>query len=126
MPHDTAAPAKWALLLTYEPREGVDLDRYHDWLRAVDNPFFNGRPAVKHYANWRVADSKLGSAPFTHFDLLEIEGPTGYDAVFGDALIVAFARDWVRLWGKVPDPDTPDQAVNCHVCLCEHIAAPDD
>lgn len=113
-----------ALLLTYTPRDGIDLDAYHEWLRRVDNPFFNGRPAVKRYVNWRVTESKLGVASFTHFDLLEIEGDGGFDSVFGDGVIVEFAREWVRLWGRVPDPDAPDQSANYHVYVCDRIAAP--
>jgi hypothetical protein len=116
--------ARTALLLTYTPRDGTNLDEYHDWLRQVDNPFFNSRPAVRRYVNWRVTDSRLGRADFTHFDLLEIEGDGGFDSVFGDAQIVAFARDWVRLWGRTPDPDAPDQSPNYHVYVCEQIAAP--
>lgn len=113
-----------ALLLTYTPRDGTRLDEYHQWLSEVDNPFFNGRPAVRRYVNWRVVDSKLGRAPFTHFDLLEIEGNGGFDAVFGDPEIASFARNWVARWGRVPDPDAADQTENYHVYVCEQIAAP--
>lgn len=117
---------KTMLLLTYTPREDVDLVEYHEWLRRVDNPFFNSRPAVKHYTNWRVVEHKLGSATFTHFDLLYIEGLDSYDKVFGDQAVEAFAREWVRKWGRIPDPDHPDQAQNYQVLLCERIAGPDE
>ena len=112
------------LLLTYTPRRDVDLDTYHRWLREVDNPFFNSRPVVKRYVNYRVVGPVLGEESFTHFDLLEIEGDGGPDSVFGDAEIDAFARNWVRLWGIVPDPDHSDQSVNYRVMLCEPVAAP--
>ena len=112
------------LLLTYTPRRDVDLDAYHGWLRDVDNPFFNSRPVVRRYVNYRVVGSVLGAEGFTHFDLLEIEGDGGPDSVFGDAAIDAFARDWVRLWGEHPDPDLPDQSVNYRVMLCEPVAEP--
>lgn len=112
------------LLLTYTPRRGVDLDRYHGWLREVDNPFFNSRPVVRRYVNYRVVADVVGSEGFTHFDLLEIEGDGGADSVFGDAEIDAFARAWVRLWGEVPDPDLPDQSPNYRVMLCEPVASP--
>jgi hypothetical protein len=115
----------WMLLLTYTPRAGTDLGAYHDWLRRVDNPFFNGRPGVKHYTNWRIAEAKLGREDFTHFDLLELHAADGFDAVFGDAAIAAFAADWVRQWGAVPDPTLADQSVNYRVSLCERIAAPE-
>lgn len=120
---DPVAPVK-ALLLTYTPRDGTNLKDYHQWLRDVDNPFFNGRPVVRRYVNWRVVESKLGDAAFTHFDLLEMAGSDGFDAVFGDGEIVAFARNWVRQWGRVPDPDAPDQSANYHVYVCEEIASP--
>jgi hypothetical protein len=112
------------LLLTYTPRTGVDLEAYHGWLRDVDNPFFNGRPVVHRYVNYRVVSPVLGSEHFSHFDLLEIEGTGGAESVFGDAEIDAFAREWVRLWGQLPDPDAPDQSVNYRVMLCETVAAP--
>lgn len=112
------------LLLTYTPRRGVDLDEYHEWLRRTDNPFFNSRPVVRRYVNYRVVAPVLGTEPFTHFDLLEIEGDGGPDSVFGDAEIHDFARNWVRLWGEHTDPDLPDQSVNYRVLLCEPVAAP--
>lgn len=114
------------LLLTYTPRPGTDLEAYHAWLRAVDNPFFNGRPVVHRYVNYRVIGPVLGNEAFTHFDLLEIEGEGGAKAVFGDAEIDRFARDWVRQWGLEPDPDAPDQSVNYHVLECEAIAGPEE
>jgi hypothetical protein len=113
------------LLLTYTPRRGIDLEAYHRWLQQIDNPFFNSRPAVKHYSNWRVVEPKLGQVAFSHFDLLEIETADGFTEVFGDDVIVAFARDWVTLWGQTPDPDLADQSVNYQVMLCERIAAPE-
>lgn len=113
------------LLLTYTPRWGVDLDAYHRWLREVDNPFFNGRPVVRRYVNYRVVAPVLGDERFSHFDLLEIEGDGDAQSVFGDAEIDAFARQWVRLWGELPDPDASDQSVNYRVLLCEAVAAPD-
>jgi hypothetical protein len=116
--------ASRVLLLTYSPRDDVDLDEYHAWLRAVDNPFFNGRPTVKHYVNYRIAAPVQGDEDFTHFDILTIEGDGGPETVFGDEIIAEFARDWVRKWGKNPDPDAPDQTVNYRVSLCEAVAAP--
>ena len=112
------------LLLTYTPRRGTDLDDYHRWLREVDNPFFNGRPGVRRYINYRVVAPVLGAESFTHFDLLEIAGDGGAESVFGDPLIDAFARDWVRLWGEVPDADAADPSINYRVMLCEPVAAP--
>lgn len=115
---------KTMLLLTYTPRADVSLDKYHQWLRDVDNPFFNSRPAVRHYTNWRVVEAKVGVQTFTHFDLLEVDGLDGFEKAFGDEKLVEFARNWVRLWGQVQDPDLPDQSVNYQVFLCDQVAAP--
>lgn len=112
------------LLLTYTPRRDVDLDAYHHWLREVDNPFFNSRPIVRRYTNFRIAEPIIGSEGFTHFDLLEIEGNGDARSVFDDAEIDAFAKNWVRLWGEMPDPDLPDQSINYRVQLCEVVAQP--
>ena len=116
--------SKIMLLLTYTPRSDISLVQYHQWLRDVDNPFFNSRPSVRHYSNWRVVEAKLGASTFTHFDLLEVDGLDGFDRVFADAKIVEFARSWVRRWGQVQDTDLPDQSVNYQVFLCEQVAAP--
>jgi hypothetical protein len=113
------------LLLTYTPRPDADLDAYHAWLREVDNPFFNSRPVVRRYVNYRVARYVLGSERFSHFDLLEIADRESAEAVFGDAEIDRFARDWVRQWGIQADPDAADQSVNYRVLECEAVAWPD-
>ena len=120
------AKKKVMLLLTYTPRDRIDLDEYHTWLRDVDNPFFNSRAPVKHYSNWRVVEPKIGAPSFTHFDLLDVEDLQGFEAVFGDEAIVTFAKEWVRKWGKIPDPELPDQSHNYHAYLCEEIAGPSD
>ena len=60
------------LLLTYNLGEHVNQEEYEQWLRDVDNPFFNSVPGVKRYANWKVLDEKLGTVQFTHYDLLEM------------------------------------------------------
>ncbi|MBL0923094.1 MAG: hypothetical protein IBJ12_01325 [Sphingomonadaceae bacterium] len=112
------------LLLTYTPRRSVDLNVYHRWLQEVDNPFFNSRPTVRRYVNYHIVGNVTGSEHFTHFDLLEIEGDGGPDSVFGDVEIDAFAKNWVRLWGEVPDPGLIDQSPNYRVMLCEAVAAP--
>ena len=115
----------WTLLLTYTPRPDVDLDEYHDWLKEVDNPFFNSQPPVRRYVNYRVADVVQGELTFTHFDILEVEGAGGPETVFGDVQIAEFAREWVRKWGKVPDPDIADQSVNYQVFACETVGSPE-
>lgn len=113
------------LLLTYTPRAGVDLQEYHRWLAQVDNPFFNARPSVRRYVNYRIERSTQGEAGFTHFDLLDIASGADETSVFGDPEIAAFAREWVRLWGAVPDPDAVGQDANYHAHVCRAVAAPD-
>lgn len=114
-----------SLLLTYTPRRGTILEDYHQWLREVDNPFFNSRPTVHKYVNYRISGPVQGNENFTHFDILEIEGEGGPNSVLGDEQIAAFARDWVRKWGAVPDPDHSDQVTNYRVSLCETVASPE-
>ena len=43
---------------------------YSDWLRRIDNPFFNAVQGMGHYANWRLT----GPAPFPwdYFDYMAI------------------------------------------------------
>jgi hypothetical protein len=117
--------ARRLLLLTYSPRADVDLEEYQDWLGQVDNPFFNGLPTVKRYANFRIAAPVQDDEDFTQFDLLEIEGDGGPDSIFGDEMIAEFARDRVRMWGINPDPHAPDQIVNYRVSRCEPVAVPE-
>ncbi len=112
------------LLLTYTPRGDVELEDYHDWLRQVDNPFFNSRPSVRRYVNYRIRDDVQGARTFTHFDILEMEDGCSAIDVLEDPEIARFARDWVRQWGAVPDPDLADQSVNYQVFACDTVAAP--
>jgi hypothetical protein len=47
---------------------GVDLNLYHQRLSELDNPFFNRRPAVRRYVNYRMVDPVLGNEGLSHFD----------------------------------------------------------
>ena len=73
------------LLLTYRLGDHVDAREYEQWLRDVDNPFFNTVPGVERYANWKVLDEKLGHVAFTHYDLLEIDDLAAWEKVWGNA-----------------------------------------
>jgi hypothetical protein len=102
------------LFLPYTPRADSDARGYDQWLKTVDNPFFNSRPGVRHYSNWRLAS---GDANFTHFDFLLLESCFSPDDIWADAPLAAFAADWVRLWGVEPDGD-PAANYNCHIAQC--------
>lgn len=98
------------MFLPYSPRAGAVEEGYEEWLREIDNPFFNSRPAVKHYTNWAVSDAVAGDVWFSHFDILVYEGEA--DALWNDPPLAKFAADWVKRWGM--DPDNEDVAVNYH------------
>lgn len=112
-----ASSSNWMIFITYRIRDGADDDGYDDWLRRIDNPFFNAIPGVKRYTNWKVHDSRR-PLPFTHFDFLEIDDVEELETVWFNPDLNAFRAEWVRLWGRgVPDPD------NAHCCLCEADAS---
>lgn len=81
---------------------------YEDWLRRVDNPFFNTRPGIAEYANWKVVES-TGPLPFTHFDFLGLTGAAALETVWFDSVLDEFRRGWVAKWGYgtgAPNPTT--------------------
>jgi hypothetical protein len=104
------------LFLPYTPRPDADALRYDDWLRAVDNPFFNSVPGIAHYSNWKLSAQISGSIPFTHFDFLMLDAP--FEAVWGNERLGTFAAGWTPKWGR--DPDNADLAVNYHVYVMDH------
>ncbi|QTH20166.1 hypothetical protein HRJ34_17615 [Rhizorhabdus wittichii] len=97
--------------LPYTPRADSDARGYEEWLRSTDNPFFNSRPGIGHYSNWKVASGDPG---FTHFDILLIAPGFGPDDIWADEPLAAFAADWVRLWGVEPAGD-PALNYHCHI-----------
>lgn len=98
------------LFLPYSPRGDADARGYDDWLRQVDNPFFNTRPGIRHYSNWKVIDGAAAHG-FTHFDFLLLDEGFASARVWEDAPLAAFAADWVRAWGADPDGEA---AANYH------------
>lgn len=99
------APSDHLILLTYTPRADVDERGYDDWVRDVDNPFWMGVPGIVHYTSWKIARPLVGEVPFTHLDLMFVDGPDGFERVFGRQDAIEFAREWCDLWGATPDAD---------------------
>lgn len=99
------APSEHLLLLTYTPRDDVDDRGYDDWVRDVDNPFWMGVPGIVDYTSWKIARPLVGSVAFTHLDLMFLDGPEGFERVFGRPDAIEFAREWCELWGATPDAD---------------------
>jgi len=113
---NTSSPTNWMILLTYRIRDGADADGYDDWLRTIDNPFFNAIPGIKCYTNWKVHETAQ-ALPFTHFDFLEIDNVEELESLWFCPELNTFRTEWVRLWGRgVPDPD------NARCYLSESVA----
>jgi hypothetical protein len=87
------------LLIVYALPEDADARGYDDWLRRVDNPFFNAASCIAHYGNWKVAGGVNPFAPQTHFDFLCLATEADFDPAWNDADLNAFRREWKRLWG---------------------------
>lgn len=111
-------PTRTMLLLTYTPRADSEGRGYEDWLREVDNPFFNSQPGIAHYTNWKIVDERAGSFPFRYFDTMFIESEAAFEA----PEVRKFADGWVELWGI--DPSAGHAAVNYQVLKTEIVAAP--
>ncbi len=74
---------RWMILITYRIRQGAEADGYDEWLRTVDNPFFNSFKAISHYTNWKVVAS-AGSIQFSHVDFLVIENVEDLEMLWFD------------------------------------------
>jgi hypothetical protein len=108
----SSSPTNWMIFLTYRIRDGADADGYDDWLRSIDNPFFNAIPGIKCYTNWKVHGSP-SPLPFTHFDFLEIDDVNQLESLWFNPELNTFRIEWVRLWGRdVPDPNN----ALCYLC----------
>lgn len=107
------------IVLSYTPRDGIDMTAYEEWLRAVDNPFFNGVPGIRHYTNWKITESSA-PLPFTHFDFMGLDGLEAADAVWQRQDLKDFTAEWRRLWGRAPDAQ--DLSANAVVDLFENEA----
>lgn len=87
------------MLVTYRIRPDADAAAYEDWLRRVDNPFFNASPLAERYVNWKIAGSSGVFAPNTYFDLWDMTDASRFGAIRGDAALNVFRAEWHRLWG---------------------------
>ena len=112
------------LLLTYNVGAHVNKEEYEQWVRNVDNPFFNKIPGVVRYSNWKVVAEKVGKVAFTYYDLMEIEDLDAVEKVWGNTELQQFARKWTERW-SVYGTDEKFVGVNFQVLLGEEFAAPD-
>jgi len=106
---------QWMILITYRIRQGAEADGYDEWLRTVDNPFFNRFKAIAHYTNWKVAAS-TSPVPFTHVDFLVIDNVEDLEMLWFNPDLDTFRKKWVEMWGITP-PDRINS--NCHLCVEE-------
>lgn len=105
------------LLLPYTPRADSEARNYSDWLKEVDNPFFNSVPGVIRYTNWMVRPQHVQAFPFRYFDFLVVKDPAAVEKVWSNEELLTFAANWTRTWGV--DPGARDMSVNYHVYLCQ-------
>lgn len=91
------------LFIVYRTAADAAARGYEDWLCAVDNPFFNAIPGIRHYANWIVEDAEA-APPFSHFDFLGLERAEDLERVWFNPELDAFRRGWVAKWGYGPAP----------------------
>lgn len=96
----TLANCPSVIFIAYGVNEGAEERGYSDWLRRVDNPFFNAIPGVRHYANWRV-QSVFKGAPmdWDYFDFQGLTAEEALEPVWFNPDLDGFRREWIRLWG---------------------------
>lgn len=118
------------VFLPYTPRADAEARGYDEWLRRVDNPFFNSIPGIAHYSNWKVTggapDSNwkvTGGAPagFTHFDFMYLD-PALADQVWTNETLLDFAAGWTEQWGR--EPQATDLSVNYHSYRLAKVSGP--
>ena len=118
--HPSKSPSQTMFVLTYTPRADAAAHGYEDWLRAVDNPFFNAQPRIVRYENWKVHSNKNGVASFQYLDLMYLEDEATIEKLTASKDFQAFAQGWSEQWGRVPQ--AIDQQVNYHILFCEELA----
>lgn len=88
------------IFIPYRLPEGAEARGYADWLRAVDNPFFNAIPGIHHYANWKRAEMLAGQAPgWDWFDFKGLTFPEDLERVWFNPELDQFRKGWLELWG---------------------------
>ena len=107
------------VFLPYTPRADAEAQGYDEWLRRVDNPFFNSIPGIAHYSNWKVT----GGAPagFTHFDFMYLD-PALAGQVWTNETLLDFAAGWTEQWGR--EPQAADLSVNYHSYRLAKVSGP--
>jgi hypothetical protein len=115
---DQAHAFDFMVLISYAVRADAAARGYDDWLRRVDNPFFNAAPQIAHYANWEVTGGANPFAPNTHFDFVGMKSLDDLDAVWNDPQLNAFRLEWRKLWGLAE----ANPAARIETCLCQRGA----
>jgi hypothetical protein len=110
------------VLLVYTPREDSNARGYEDWLREIDNPFFNSVPGIRHYTNWRVASAADCAFPYTHFDFMYLDDADSVAKVWSNEDLLAFAQGWTEKWGRYPDATQDTMHMNYQVYLCSQVS----
>ncbi len=87
------------MLVTYRLRPDADEAEYEDWLRRIDNPFFNSSPLAERYVNWKISGGAQAFAPNTYFDLWDMSSADRFGLLRSDPALNSFRADWHRLWG---------------------------
>lgn len=117
------SPTGTMFFLPYIPRADSDARGYDQWIRDVDNPFFNGVDGIELYINWKVGRVLKGSLDFTHADFMYVD-PAKEAHIWSNQTVAEFAQGWTDSWGK--DPKNEDLSVNYHVYRLEQEAGPVD
>ena len=98
---------KTLVLLTYTLPPDARRRGYNEWLRQVDNPFFNSIVGIEHYSNWEILESDRVSLPFSHFDLLFVDGPDSLEGVWFNQELEVFRREWMEKWDTAETKSLP-------------------
>jgi hypothetical protein len=116
-------PSQTMLLLTYTPRSDAEAREYNQWLREIDNPFFNAVPWIVVYTNWKIVAQHVGTVPFTHFDTMLVEDEAAVERIWSNSEVQRFADGWRELWALNPGAD--EMSPNYQVAICREIASGD-
>ena len=87
------------VFLVYTPRADSAGRGYEDFLRGVDNPFFNAQPGIQHYSNWKLLEGAARNPGFSHFDFMLLDERAAPQAVFGSQVVQKFTAEWTAQWG---------------------------
>ena len=113
----------WCLFLPYPPREDAAERGYDEYLREVDNPFFNSAdvPELISDANWRKVSNAVGDEWWTDFDLMFIDGPAAAEGLFANPKAAEFMAGFIKAWCRHPEGTAAD---NFSGVIGELVAAP--